>query len=135
MPQYSVKQLSAITGKTRQTVGKKLDGLPFTDGAKGAKLYDTKTALERIYGCSTEDGSEFITAAEAQRQLTIARRQQIDLEMEVTRKERIPLDVIEAVNDRKFRNVAGLLKAHTGKVLDVELLDDIFAELRADATT
>jgi len=131
MPTLSVKQLSEYCGKTRETIGKRLDGVKFTEGAKAAKLYDSKTALEAIYLRGSNTGeSEFIDTAEAQRQLTVARRDQITLEMEVTRKDRIPLDDIEAVNDRVFSNVAGLLKAQVGKTLTPELLTDLFTELR-----
>jgi hypothetical protein len=130
VPQLSINELSILTGKTRATVAKGLDSLPFAEGPKQAKLYDSKAALAKLYLAPSEDGSDFITPAEAQRQLTIARKQQIDLEMEVTRKERIPLDVIEAGMDRIFSNAAGLLKAHAGKELSETLLSDIFAELR-----
>lgn len=131
MPKFSEIQLSDMTGKTRDTIRKRLEGIPHERGPKNAKLYDSKTALERIYGQSNEDGSEFITAAEAQRLLTIARRSEIDLNMEIARRERIPLAVIEATNDRVFSNVAGLLKAHVGKPLDEVLVADIFTELRS----
>ncbi len=46
--------------------------------------------------------------------------------MEVTRKERIPLDVVEEINDEAFSNVAAMLKSHTGKFLTEELVNDIF---------
>ncbi len=130
MPNVSINQLCEWTGKRRDTVVRALDGLTFEDGPKGAKLYGSKLALEKIYHAPTEDGGEFISAAEAQRQLTIARREQITLEMECTRKERIPLEVTNEVNERAFSNVAGLLKAHEGKPLDQTLIGDILSELR-----
>jgi hypothetical protein len=130
MPNLSINELSELTGKTRATVVKALDGIPFLDGPKSAKLYASKVALEKIYHAPTEDGQKFISAAEAQRQLTIARREQITLEMECTRKERIPLEVTNEVNERAFSNVSGLLKAHEGKQLDQTLIGDILSELR-----
>lgn len=131
MPKLSILQLSVFTGKTRPTVRSRLDGLPFEDGGKNGKLYDSKLALEKIYQVSDDPDNATITNAEATRQLTIARKEQIDLEMEVTRKERIPLEIIEAVNDRVFSNVAGMLKAHRGKRLTEDGINDILAELRS----
>ena len=60
----------------------------------------------------------------------IARRQQIDLEMEVLRGERWPSEDVEAIHETSLSNVAGLLKAHEGKALTPELIRDIFTELR-----
>ena len=131
MPNLSINELSGLTGKTRATVKKALDSIPFLDGPNSAKLYPSKVALEKLYHAPDKDGGDFITAAEAQRQLTIARKEQINLEMEVTRKERIPLDVIESANDTAFSNVAGMLKAHEGKTLTSEAIGDMLTELRS----
>ena len=47
----SVSQLSELTGKTRETIQKRLNAaaIEATPGAKMAKLYETKTALPAIY--------------------------------------------------------------------------------------
>ena len=50
--------------------------------------------------------------------------------MEVTRKERWPKADVEEIHDSALSNVAGLLKAHEGKMLDSTLIQDIFTELR-----
>lgn len=131
MPKLSILQLSAFTGKTRPTIRSRVDGLPFEDAGKNGKLYDSKIAFEKIYQVSNDPNDTGITNAEATRQLTIARKEQIDLEIEVTRKKRIPLEIIEAVNDRVFSNVAGMLKAHRGKKLTEDGINDILAELRS----
>jgi len=130
MPFLSINELHQITGKTRATVTKMLDGVPFKEGPKKAMLYDTKIALAKIYQAADADGEAFVNAPEAQRLLTIARRQQIDLEMEVTRGDRWPKDDVEAIHEASLSNVAGLLKAHEGKPLSAELIRDIFTELR-----
>lgn len=131
MPQISINELHILTGKTRATVTKHLDGLPFEEGPKQACLYDSKVALERLYcGDNGKDGAGAITAQEASRQLTIARKQQIDLEMEVTRGDRWPKDDVESIHESALSNVAGLLKAHEGKPLSIDLIKDIFTELR-----
>ena len=131
MPFLSINELHQLTGKTRATVTKHLDGVPFKDGPKKAMLYDSQVALERLYrGESTGDEGDPISKLEAERQLTIARKQQIDLEMEVTRKERIPLDVVDEIDELALTNIIGMLKAQEGKTLSPELIGDILTELR-----
>jgi hypothetical protein len=92
--------------------------------------FDIKTVVrETLRNRAEKEGGE-ITNAEASRQLTVARKQQIDLEMEVTRGERWPCEDVEAIHETSLSNVAGLLKAHEGKTLTPELIRDIFTELR-----
>jgi len=45
----SISQLSQWTGKTRETVSKRLAGLPFVDAGAEGKLYESALALCRIY--------------------------------------------------------------------------------------
>ncbi len=130
MPKFSETELSLMTGHTRATIRKKLDGVKHEKGERNARLYDSKLALECIYLGAKSDQGEVITAAEAARRLTVKKGEQIDLEMEIARKERIPISDIEAVNDRVMQNIAGLLKAHVGKPLDETLIGDLFTELR-----
>ena len=128
MPLLSINQLAIFTGKTRATVTRAVDGISPTDGAKKAKLYDSKVALEAIY-CRNADqeSGEFITESESRRLLNIRRRDQIDLDMEITRKERIPIEVVNAVNDDVFQCVAGLLKSNKGRALNEEVINDIMS--------
>jgi len=128
MPEFSIQQLSRITGNTRETVGKYLEKAPHKDGKKGAKLYESAKVLA-LRDFRNEEGPA-LSGQEAARQLSVARKQQIELEMEVLRKERIPLEVIAESDAAVFSNIAGLLKAHEGKLLDEILLADIFTELR-----
>lgn len=131
MPFLSINELHQLTGKTRATVTKHLDGVSFKDGPKKAMLYDSQVALERLYrGESSGDDGEPISKLEAERQLTIARKNQIDLEMEVTRKERIPLDVVDEIDELALTNIIGMLKAQEGKTLSPELIGDILTEMR-----
>lgn len=128
MAKYSINEISKLTGSTRATVTKYLENAPSTDGAHSAKLYESSKVL--MLRDFRHDDSPAVSNQEATRQLTVARKEQIDLEMEVLRKERIPLDVIAASDEAVFSNIAGLLKAHEGKMLDEVLLADIFTELR-----
>lgn len=64
------------------------------------------------------------------RALNIARHDEIRLNMEVTARTRIPLDLIEEIDERLHSNIAGILKSRRNKTLDEEALSDIFGELR-----
>lgn len=76
---FSESQLAEITGMDRRTVKKRLDGLSFEDGDKGAKLYDSKEALRKLYTQS---------AASPHDALSMKRIEEIDLNMEIARHER-----------------------------------------------
>ena len=71
-----------------------------------------------------------MTAAEAHRLLTITRTEEIKLNMENLRKERVPIEDVAEINEEAFSHVAGVLKAHTGKMLTQELVNDIFGQFR-----
>jgi hypothetical protein len=138
MPLLSINKLSELTGKTRESIGKKLDGVPHNLGngdKRPAKMYDSKVALEVLYLGHRADGGDEIegrmpTPAEASRDLNIAKKAEIDLKMEVLRKERIPVEDVTVVNEQVFANVAAIIKAHTGKELTPDLVNDIFTEMR-----
>jgi chemotaxis protein histidine kinase CheA len=119
----NLKQLARLTGKTRETIAQRLASLAHGTGKTGAKLYEAKAALEAIY--SNASTSE----AESRRHLNDARRELTTLQAECIRKERIPLDVITAINEAALGNVAGILKSKAGKFFDDQALADCFEEL------
>ncbi len=129
MPLLSINQIAMYTGKTRSTVTKALDAIPATDGPKRAKLYDSKIAFEAIY-CRRGDqpGSDFISESESRRLLNLRRHEEIGLDMEIKRKERIPVDVLNQVNDDVFQSAAALLKTNKGRSLSEEIVNDIMAQ-------
>lgn len=132
MKLISKKEIAQLLGMTRETVDRKVSNMAHKDGPKGAMLYPSDVALRVCLGVNEvgEDGEAPITLPEAQRLLTLAKKEQTDLQNEVLRKERVPLEDIEEANERVLSNVAGLIKAHVGKPLDEALVSDIFAELR-----
>ncbi len=130
MRELSEIQLSELTGKTRATIRKKLSNVTHKPGPHRARLYDSTVALGAIYGQTEEDGAAFVSSPEAQRQLTIARKEQIDLQNEVLRQERVPIEDLNEINEEALGNVAALLKASTGKVLDEEMVNDLFTHMR-----
>ena len=139
MQKVNILELSRLTGKDRENIGKWISGLSFEPGKGRAKLYNSEEALSRIYLRRTEKeqadkdaqvGGEYVDQQEANRILAVRRGEQIALEMEVTAKKRIPLDICEEVNDKAFSNVAGMLKAYEGKTLTAESINDMLTELR-----
>jgi CheY-specific phosphatase CheX len=68
----------------------------------------------------------FISTPEAIRQLTIAKKEQIELQNQIARSERIPIgDVNEAVG-QVFGAIRGIVKAN----LSVEHANEVFDEMR-----
>jgi hypothetical protein len=123
-------EIAELLSTDRETVRKKVAPLVAKQGPKNAKLYESDKALPLCLGLGGPQDGEYVDMAEAQRLLTVKRGAQIDLEMEVTRGDRWPKDDVEAIHEASLSNVAGLLKAHEGKLLSAELIRDIFTELR-----
>jgi hypothetical protein len=123
-------EIAELLSTDRETVRKKVAPLVAKQGPKNAKLYESDKALTLCLGLGGPQDGEYVDMAEAQRLLTVKRGAQIDLEMEVTRGDRWPKDDVEAIHEASLSNVAGLLKAHEGKLLSAELIRDIFTELR-----
>ena len=122
----SVYWLAKATGKHPATIQKRITNL-HPDRGK----YDSADALEAIYcgGFTTEEG-KFISTPEAVRQLTIAKKAEIDLEMEIKRGDRIPIEDCLAVDNQVFQAIAGTIKANRGKRLDEEITNEIFEGIR-----
>jgi hypothetical protein len=106
--QLSINQLSDLTGKDRRTITSRLKDLAHVDGAKGAYLYEASEALELIYYGKGSDKSD----------LDRKRCEQIDVDIEIKRKKRIPLPIVSAVWDAGLQSFAATLKAARGKRLD-----------------
>jgi hypothetical protein len=122
MKRVSQIELAEITQKDRKTIRYLLANLKPDPGPRGAKLYPSNLALETIYL-----GSEgAITNAEAVRQLNIAKKEEIDLQMSITRGERIPIaDCTAAVNE-VFQSLRGIIKAS----LPIERANEVFDQMR-----
>jgi len=119
----SIKKLSQLTGRHRQTIVKNLVDLLALDGEKGAKLYDSQQALPLIYAV---DNLEAARAEQARSQAALNKVRE-----ETLRKQRIPLDLVISVHDQVLQAMSATLKAANGKVLTVDLINQIFADFRA----
>ncbi len=129
---FSENELSLMTGFNRLTVRRRLltANLAFEEGPRGAKLYQALEALPIIFGIGGEGDSK-VSQAEAQRLLTIAKENQIALDIEIKKKERIPMVIVAEYNERVFSNISGTLKSWRGKKLTEQGINDLLTELRS----
>ncbi len=127
-PRLNIRQLSRLTGKMRETIGDRLHGLPHIL-TNGHKLYDTQPALELIYiGKSGDDGG--ITEAESRRRLNIAKTRSLELDDEIKRKTRIPIDLILDLYGATYGQIVAIIKAHHNRLMSLDAINECFAALR-----
>jgi hypothetical protein len=119
----SISQLAELTGRDRRTLAKKLEPLPMTEGEKGGHTYESADALARIYG---SDSLEAARAEQARSQAALNKVRE-----EVLRKQRIPIELVLSIHDQTLQAMASTLKAAKGKVLTVELINQILSDFRA----
>lgn len=126
LPMLTFRQMHVLLGMTQDDFGKRVEAGEFQPDSGGFPIMETvRVALRAARGA--KGGGNL---ADANLRLAVAKEEQIRLDMEVTRKERIPLDDAEEYNDRALQNCAGILKAHEGKPLSPALIQELFAELR-----
>src|SRR5215472_11657098 len=101
--------LAHCAGMHFNTVKKRLEGMVREKDGK----FDRVKALGRLY---IGDHGE-VTYSEAMKGLALARKEQVELANECTRKERIPIDVVNEVNSKAHFAIAAIIKSHHGKVL------------------
>ena len=119
----SIYWLGQATGKHPATIRKRIASIIPDDKGK----YDSTVALQAIY--IGIEGSK-VTTEEAIRQLNVARKEEIDLDMEIKRKERLPIADCLAVDNEVFQAIAGTIKANRNKQLSEEVTNEIFDNLR-----
>jgi len=82
MSHESIAQLSNLTGIGRETVARKVRGLKYEDGPRGAKLYNTVEALPKLY---ISDNEQVIDLNQARAHLATRQTEKIELDMELRR--------------------------------------------------
>ena len=116
----SINQLAEWTGRDRRTITQRLADIPFTEGPKQAHLYDSAVALAAIY-----------KSTNAKEALDQKRVDEIDLNMSIKRRERIPLPIVAGVWDAALQSFGGGLKAAKGKKLDAAKINELLEILRS----
>jgi len=127
----SIYWLTQATEKHRGTVKKRVAGL---DADKHGR-YDSAAALEAIYcGAAPGDNGEFISTPEAVRQLTLAKKTQIELQNAKFREEFYPREFVHFWIKHAFLIVTATLKGNVNRLLTVETVNDIFDQVRSAFT-
>lgn len=119
----SINQLSDLTGRDRRTVTKQLEALEHVPGPKGAHLYESSEALERVYAVGSLEAAR---AAQALSQAALNAFREEDL-----RKHRIPIQVVRDVWDEIFQSIGATLKAAKNKKLTPDLINQLFDKFRS----
>jgi hypothetical protein len=118
----SINQLWELTNFERNLI-KKLEGLPYLNGAKRAHLYESSDALPILYSV------ESLEMARAKHALSQASLNAV--REESLRNERIPIgDVCDAL-DETFQSMAATLKAAKNKKLTTERINEILEKWRS----
>ena len=124
--ELSINELADLTGHDRRTITRRLEKFTYTEGPKGAHLYESRHALAAIY-VQENEGKTFDQARTEQAlesaALTRVRREEVE-------KKRPPLDLVLGLFDAVGQEVAALLKVHKGATLDQPRIDKIFASFR-----
>ncbi len=128
MPLISLNEIHQLTRHSREHIRRSLERLPFEEGPRKAKLYQSHDVL--TLRLTAEGEAPAITEAESRRQLNLQKIKNLSVAEEVLRRERIPLQIVADSNERIFSNVAGLLKACIGQTFTDEIVQEIFGELR-----
>jgi len=63
----------------------------------------------------------------------VAKTRQIQIDIEIKRKTRIPIDDVLVAHNELFKNTVGNLKAYRNKILTQDLFNEIMADSRAVA--
>src|SRR5215469_15244157 len=118
MPSVTINWLYRHTGKDRRTIEKRVNKIHRDSKGK----FDSAEALEAIYlgqltSSNGNGNGEFVPTPEAVRQLTIAKKQEIELDMEIKRGDRIPREDCELAFNEVVQSINGSLKARRNQVL------------------
>ena len=131
MSEMSISELSALTGFTRETVGKRLADIPHT-AAGNAKRYDPRQALPALYEVACNSGQ--IDLMRERAMLARSQRQKIDLEIGVMQRDLIPASTVEATwSGMTTAARARLLALPYRLAVDAIAADGVFARIESAA--
>ena len=118
----SISQLSELTGKERRTITKQVESLPFKEGEKGAHLYESAEALQKIYAAGSLEAAR---ADHARTQADLNRIRQQELE-----RKRIPIDAVGQTLEEITQSLASALKNAEGETLTSAKINELFGLFR-----
>ena len=111
----SITTLSEWTQHDRRTIKRRLDGLDFEDNGRGGYLYDSASALRRIYLGNPSEDSDLDPPRE-RAALDRARRHLAEIELEVKRGNLIPVERVQETWQTLAANVRSRLLALPGRL-------------------
>lgn len=119
----SISDLERLTGRDRKDIAKKLEQLPFQPGPKNSKRYDSRAALEAIFGArSLHELQRQIE--EANLDVTRKRAQKLAIENAVKEGQLVAIEDIASVVEREYAAVrAGFLALGNRLAKDLMALD------------
>ena len=134
MSEMSISELSALTGFTRETVGKRLADIPHT-AAGNAKRYDPRQALPALYEAAAGGGGAQQNLMVERAKLAATQRQKLELEIGLMQGRLLQADVVEAT----WGNLTSAARARLLQLpyrLAVAALsaDGVFGQVEAAAT-
>ena len=124
--QVTINWLAECVGMHPSTVKRRTTGLQRDTAGKLNRVQ----ALEAVFIGTVETTDGWITTQEAVRQLTVEKALQVRLQNEVTRKERIPIDDVNAIIGPVFLSIAAIIKSRLNRVMDLDTINELFDQLR-----
>jgi hypothetical protein len=119
-----MSQLAEVTGFDRKTVDKRLQGLPYQKGPKGAHLYDASEALPILFiPQETSEIEKEMQEAQLRRERALAEKAEIDVA--IKRKQLVPIDEVAATVAKEYAYTrARLLSIPTKLALPLARITD-----------
>lgn len=126
------KILDISTRRLNQLVG--LGVLSREERGRYDPIKTTVTYIRYLRDRKSPDAEKGIESESQTRQgLNKERELQLKLQNETLRKQRIPLAVVRRIDTTAYTNIAQLIRARRGKVLDDHTLNDVFSEIQRAA--
>jgi hypothetical protein len=130
MKLVSINELSRLTGHTRETCARRLEGVEPQPGPNRSKLYNSELALPLVMGISAAEDGDPTTLAEANRRLAIARTKQVEHETKKSQDKWVPIEEVIQVNGEIWDGMRKIIIARDGKLMDMETINQLLEELR-----
>src|SRR5205814_2199603 len=94
--------------------------------AKGAMLYDSVVALDRIYAIDARR----VSLEQARTAHALSQERLNNVREEELRKKRIPMDLVLGIHDQTVQALVSTLKAAEKKELTADLINELLSKFR-----